>query len=94
MLPGLLPAEGGKSYSLGSSIYLLLDAGAQGDPCSPTNPGVGESACVALICAVPWGQTWNFPSPPDLVSRKPVKMASGVTLKGKEEGDPEVSKVL
>ena len=45
------PAEGGKTYSVGSSIYLSVMLGPEETLVHSTNPGMGESACVALICA-------------------------------------------
>lgn len=59
-----------------------------------TNPGGGRVSlcCLDLCCSL--GTNLELSISQTLFPGKPVKMASGVTLKGKEEGDPEVSKVL
>ena len=51
---------------------------------------MGEPAGIALICAGCLGTNLGLSLSQALFSGKPVKMASGVTLKGKEKGDPEI----
>ena len=79
---------------MGSSIYLPSMLGPEETLVHSNNPEMGESACVSLICAGSLGTNLELSLSQTLFPGKPVKTASGVTLKGKEEGDPEVSKVL